>query len=193
MAIPTAATVDDVLRLSAQGERFELVDGELVPMSPTGRERGYIEAYVAWVLNNFIIPRRLGEVLAGEALFRLDPESGLARARDVAFVRRERLRDQSSSGALTIAPDLAVEIVSPSDVAKDVQRKIEDWLAHGTRLVLVMYPETRSVVLWRNGQAMSLHDDNVIDLDEAIPGFGVTVRDLFPPPLDDAAQLNAGG
>jgi Uma2 family endonuclease len=180
--------VDDVLRLGARGERYELVEGELVPMSPTGFEHGDVEAYATWVFNDHVLPRRLGKVVAGEVLFRLNPEIGLARAPDIAFVRRERLAGQDLAGAFVGPPDLAVEIVSPSDSAKDVQRKVEDWLAQGTPAVLLMYPETQSVVLWRNGQAAALHDADVVDLDDVLPGFRRPVRDLFPPPLDDAPR-----
>jgi Uma2 family endonuclease len=188
MATQARATVDDVLRLGAQGERYELVDGELVAMSPTGLEHAIIEAYAAWVFNGHVLPRRLGQVAAGEALFRLDPAAGIARAPDLAFIRQDRLQGQSLAGAFVGAPDLAVEIVSPSDSAKDVQRKVEDWLAHGTPVVLLMYPETRSVVLWRNGQATALHDADVVDLDDVLPGFRRPARDLFPPPLDNAPR-----
>jgi Uma2 family endonuclease len=121
-------------------------------------------------------------------LFRLDPESRLARAPDVAFVRRERLQGQDPTGAFIGAPDIAIEIVSPSDSAKDIQRKVEDWLTHGTLVVLVMYPETRSLVLWRSGRAVSLRDGDVVDLDDVLPGFRCTARELFPPPEGDLSE-----
>jgi Uma2 family endonuclease len=175
------ATVEDVLRLGAKGERYELIDGELVPMSPTGFEHGGIESYVAWVFNNHVIPRQIGRIVTGEVLFRLDPEARLARAPDVAFVRQGRLRGRDLTGAFVGAPDLAVAIVSPADSAKDVQRKVDDWLSHGTVVVLLMYPESRSVVLWRLGGAVHLRGDDVVDLDDAVPGFRPAVRDLFPP------------
>jgi Uma2 family endonuclease len=156
-------------------------------MSPTGFEHGDVEAYATWVFNDHVLPRRLGKVVAGEVLFRLNPEIGLARAPDIAFVRRERLAGQDLAGAFVGPPDLAVEVVSPSDSAKDIQRKVEDWLAQGTAVVLLMYPETQSVVLWRNGQATALHDADVVDLDHVLPGFRRAVRDLFPPPIEDVA------
>jgi Uma2 family endonuclease len=190
MAIRSTATVDDVLRLGARGERFELIDGDLVQMSPTGFEHGDIETHVAWVFYSFVLPRRLGKVCSGEVLFRLDPESRLARAPDVAFVRQERLRGQDLTGAFTGAPDIAIEIVSPSDSAKDIQRKVEDWLAHGTLVVLVMYPETRSLVIWRPGRALSRRHEDVVDLDDVLPGFHRTIPELFPPPEGDLPESN---
>jgi Uma2 family endonuclease len=184
----TSGTVEDVLRLGAQGRRYELIDGELVPVSPTGLEHGEIETHAAWVFYSYVLPRRLGKIFSGEALFRLDPATGLARAPDIAFDRRERLVGQNLTGAFSGAPDLAVEIVSPNDSAKDVERKVEDWLSHGTFAVAVMFPETRGVVLWRPGRAIRLRSDDELDLGDVIPGFRCTVRELFPPSLDEPTE-----
>jgi len=192
MAIRSTATVDDVLRLGARGERYELIDGDLVPMSPTGFEHGDIETHVAWVFYSFVLPRRLGKVCSGEVLFRLDSESRLARAPDVAFVRRERLRGQDLAGAFVGSPDIAIEIVSPSDTAKDIQRKVEHWLTYGAVVVLVLYPETLNLVLWRPGRAVSLRNDDIVDLDDILPGFHCTVRELFPPPEADLPESIGG-
>jgi Uma2 family endonuclease len=188
MATRTRATVEEVFRLSAQGERYELIDGELVPMSPTNFEHGDTESYAAWVLNNFVLPRRLGKILVGEVLFLLEQPDRLARAPDVAFVRLDRLRQQPDlTGAFHGPPDLAVEIVSPSNPADAVDRKVDNWLSHGTLAVLVMYPRQRSAVLWRAAGAVRLHADDVLDLDPAIPGFRCKLDELFPPTVDELA------
>jgi len=128
--------------------------------------------------------------LVGEPLFRLDVARGLARAPDVAFVRLERLRGIDLSSPFVGAPDLAVEIVSPNDSAMDLQQKVETWLAHGTLAVLLMYPDSRSIVLWRDGAAIRLSGDEVLDLDPALPGFRCAIRDLFPPSFDEPATLH---
>lgn len=191
MAIGTRPTVEDVLRLGARGERYELIDGVLVPMSPTGLEHGDIELFAGGIFNAFILPHKLGKVFVGEVLFRLDSQEKLARAPDIAFIRLERLRAQGDlAGAFNGAPDLAVEIVSPSDSAKDVQGKVETWLAHGALAVLVMYPDRR-VVLWRGNFAISLGPDDILDLDPVLPGFQAKVRDLYPPTLDELEGTSA--
>lgn len=187
MATETRMTIEDVLRLAAAGESYELIDGELVPMSPTGFIHGEIELHVGEVLNNHVRPRRLGRVVVGDVLFQLDQAGHVARAADVAFTRRERIQGQSNLvGAFVGAPDLAVEVVSPSNSAEDIQKKVRDWLTYGTLAVLVMFPTDRGVVLWRKSGAIALSVDDVLDLDPAVPGFRCTVSDLFPPPLDEA-------
>lgn len=187
MATKSKATVEDVLRLGAAGERYELIDGELVPMSPTGLEHGGVEIWAGSVFTGYVVPRRLGRVFGGEPLFRLDRARGIARAPDVAFVRRERLVGRDLTGAFDGAPDLAVEIVSPNDSAKDVQEKVDQWLAYETGAVLLMYPAPRSVILWRGDGAHRFAGDDELDLDPTLPGFRCKVSDLFPPPLDDEA------
>lgn len=185
MATRTLATIDDVLRLAAAGERYELIDGDLVPMSPTGLEHGDVEMYAGWFFTNYVLPRKLGKVVGGEVLFRLDAAGTVARAPDLAFIRRAPLQGIDPIGPFFGAPDLAVEIVSPSDSAKDLEQKVETGLAYGTLAVLLMYPGVQTVVLWRGGSGVRLRGDDELDLDPALPGFHCLVRDLFPPPLDE--------
>lgn len=186
MATRTWGTIEDVLRLGAKGERYELIDGELVPMSPTGSEHGNIEMFAGTVLNNYVLPRHLGRVLGGEVLFRLDPAERLALAPDIAFVRRERwLAQPSHSGAFVGPPDLAVEIVSPGDSAQEIQDKVEDWLEHGAIAVLLMFPDPPAAVLWTAQGGTSLRGDDELDLDPVLPGFRCQIRELFPPPMEE--------
>jgi Uma2 family endonuclease len=177
-----SATVDDVLRLADQGRRYELVDGELVEMAPTSYTHGRIEYHVGRRIGDHVQARDLGEVVVGEVLFQLAP-GRVARAADVAFIRRERPRRRTRAGAFKGAPDLAVEIVSPGNSAAELDRKVADCLPHGTRAVLVMYPNGRYVVLWRPSGAIRLGPDGILDLDPIIAGFRCPVRDLFPTEL----------
>ncbi|MGH2460454.1 MAG: Uma2 family endonuclease [Chloroflexota bacterium] len=180
MATQARATIDDVLRLASAGERYELVDGELIAMAPTGFGHGDLEAQIAWVLRAHVVERRLGKIVVGEVLFQLDPEGRIARAADVAFVRQERLPPKGTEHRPFVgAPDLAVEIVSPGDSAEDVERKVADWLEHGTLAVLVIYPTARRIALRRPGRDVSLRGDDEIDLDPVIAGFRCQVSDLF--------------
>lgn len=177
------ATIGDVYRLSAEGERYELVEGRLAEMSPTSPPHAAIEAWIGHVFLGHIVPRDLGMVYVGEMLCRLDTTGRLARAPDVAFVRRERLPpDDGGESAFPGAPDVAVEIKSANDRRRDVDQKIADYLTHGCLAVLLVDPPTRSVELHRPGQPpLQLGPDEQLDLDPALPGFRVRVDALFPP------------
>ena len=182
MATRTRATVDEVLRLAGENKRYELVDGELIEMAPTGFGHGYLEGHVYSVLNSHVRQHNLGQVVVGEVLFQLDQQGRLARAVDVAFVRKERLPATGVAHRPFMgAPDLAVEILSPGDSAEAVQRKVDDWLEHGTLAVLVVYPVNHGVALWTSRGGATLHGDDDVDLDPAVPGFRCRVNDLFPP------------
>jgi len=181
MATRTHATVGDVLRLSSEGERYELVDGELVEMSPTGLEHGDLELHIGSMLRTHVKQHRLGMVVSGEVLFQLDRAGRVARAADVAFIRQERLPPKERRQRAFIGPpDLAVEIVSPSDTPEMVQRKIDDWLEHGTLAVLAVYPDERRLALCRRSGVLTPRGDDQVDLDPALPGFRCRASDLFP-------------
>ena len=190
MATRTTATVEDVLRLASAGCRFELVDGELVEMSPTGFSHGAVERRIGRRFGDFVDDNQLGEVVVGEVLFQLDRNGRLARAADVAFVRRHRLpRPGDWNGAFVGPPDLAVEIVSPGNAADEVQRKVDDWLRYGVEIVLVVYPEQRSIVDWRAAVAVIRHEADELSLDPVLPGFRCAVSELFPPPPTEEAPV----
>ena len=99
----------------------------------------------------------------------------------MAFVSSERLgTSEAPSGFLERAPDLAVEVVSPSDSAAAVQSKVEDWLGAGTRLVWVVYPDTRSVTVYRSlNEAEVLSEPDALDGAPVLTDFAVPVSDLF--------------
>jgi Uma2 family endonuclease len=161
--VRVSATVDDVLRLAEEGQNYELVDGELVETTPTSYVHGQIEYRVGRRLGEHVEARQLGEVVVGDVLFQLDRAGRLGRAADVAFIRRERASPRRTRrGAYKVAPDLAVEVVSPANSADDIDEKVQEWLAHGTTAVLVMYPSGRYVVLWRTDGAIRLHPEEIL-------------------------------
>ncbi|HVC33623.1 MAG TPA: Uma2 family endonuclease [Chloroflexota bacterium] len=181
MVTRARATVEDVLRAASAGQRCELVDGELLDMSPTGVTHGRIELHIGRLFADHVDEYDLGLVVAGEVLFRLTADGTLARAADVAFIHRDRVGSAATEdGPFDGAPDVAVEVVSPGDSASDVERKVDDWLTHGTRVVLVVYPRGQRVVLARPNGAVTLRGDDLVDLDPELPGFHCKVSDLFP-------------
>ncbi len=174
-------TAEELLRLSDDGLRHELVAGELRTMAPTGEEHGLVSANVACPLGAYTRERQLGFVYVAEAGFALTRDPDTVRAPDVAFVRRERvLATGPLKGFRDGAPDLVVEVISPNDTYTEVSEKIAMWLEHGARMVLAVDPRRRVVAVHRPDQPVRvLTMDDVIDGDDVVPGWRLPVRDVF--------------
>src|SRR5487761_1855071 len=146
----TLSTAEDLLKLPDDGKLYELLDGELVEMSPPGGTLGKAMAKISQLLLNHVEGPGLGEVLCGDPGIILLRYPDRVRAPDVCFIARERVPAGGISAKyLEVVPDFVIEIVSPDDRASEVQEKIEEWLRAGARLVWAVYPQTRSVVAYR--------------------------------------------
>src|SRR5918999_1116101 len=131
-------TAEDLLRLPDDGFRYELIRGELRKMAPAGFLHGRIAIKLSTSLDQHVTNRNLGVVCAAETGFKLASDPDVVRAPDVAFIRRERVEEVGNvEGYWPGAPDLAVEVVSPSDTYTDVQEKVFDWLEAGARMIIV--------------------------------------------------------
>ena len=168
-------------RLSIEGKRTELVRGDLIVMTPAGGRHGQVAHRVGLVIGNHVLDRNLGRMFAAETGFLLQRDPDTVRAPDAAFVAGDRLgTGLIPAGFLEMAPDLAVEVVSPGDSASAVQARVDDWLAAGTRLVWVVDPETRSVIVHRRaGAAVVVPEAGTLDGAPVFSDFSVLVRDLF--------------
>lgn len=177
----TLFTADDLWRLPSDGKRYELVRGELVEMPPAGARHGNVAINLGTLLNAYVRAGDLGKVFAAETAFVLQRHPDTVRAPDAAFVSKERLPSGDlPEGFLEVVPDLVVEVVSPSDTAVDVQRKVEDWLHAGVRLVWVIYPGTRSVAVYRSlADIRLLTEADTLEGDSVLPGFSCLVAELF--------------
>jgi Uma2 family endonuclease len=174
-------TAEELWRLPDDGLRHELVFGELRTMAPSGGEHGGVTSNVHGSLFLHLRGKRLGRLFAAETGFLLARDPDLVRAPDVAFVRRERAEAVGRvRGYWPGAPDLALEVVSPNDRPAEVAEKIRTWLAHGTQMVLAVYPDPRRVFVHRPGRAPEeLRETDVLDGQEVVPGWRVSVRDFF--------------
>jgi Uma2 family endonuclease len=174
-------TADELFRLPDDGHRYELVRGELRRMAPAGGEHGERALSLgAWIFH-YVRQHRLGRAFAAETGFQLRDDPDSVRAPDVAFVRRDRLpTGRLPSGYIALAPDLAVEIVSPSETAEDVEEKVMEYLQAGTALVWLVYSRTRTVVV-RHADATSvtLQIGDILDGEDVIPGFRLPLSELF--------------
>jgi Uma2 family endonuclease len=163
-------------------KRYELVDGELIAIAPAGGQHGEHTFEVSALIGDFVRPRRLGKIYAAETGFILRRSPDLVRAPDVAFIANERLpNNRSPEGFIPIAPDFVVEVVSPSDRAAKIQRRIDDWLKAGTTVVWALYASTRTVFIYRRLDRIDRRSgDDELDVEPVLPGFRCKVSDLFP-------------
>ena len=160
--------------------RCELIRGELVMMSPAGFEHGVIAGRIHGYLFNFVGRKRLGMVVAAETGFQIGHDPDTVRAPDVGFIRADRVPRERTRGYLMGPPDLAVEVISPSDRAGELLTKVQEWLAAGCRVVWVADPSSRTISVYHGSREMALLTiaDDLTD-DELLPGFRLPVADVF--------------
>lgn len=176
-------TAEELLLLPEDGWRYELVDGRLVRVAPTGSEHGAITAELVAVVVQFVKQRNLGTVYTGEPGFWISlPESpDTVLAPDVAFVREERADAARVRGYPRLAPDLVVEIASPSQTRKELAAKARRWMEAGVKLVWIVFPASLSVEVWHDGQMQrDLTVEGELTGDDILPGFTLPIRSLFP-------------
>jgi Uma2 family endonuclease len=163
------------------GGRYALVKGELRTMPPAGGEHGGIAMHVGASLYQAVTAQNLGRVYAAETGFLLATNPDTVLAPDAAFVRAERLvQIADAAGFIPGAPDLAVEVISPSDTYTEVEEKVTLWLQHGTRMVVVVNPRRRSVTVYQPARpVLFLSEQDELSGDDAVPGWSIRVQDLF--------------
>lgn len=185
-------TEDDLLRMHAEGRRVELGRGGLVEVSPAGGEHSEIAVRLLVRLGGYVEAKRLGRVYGPDAGFRLSEQPLIVRAPDASFVAGGRIPATADRRRFVpVAPDLAVEIVSPEDRAADIESKVQEYLAAGCRLVWVLFPATRSALVRRpEGVARVLAAEDRLDGEEVLPGFACPLREIFDLP-EDAAEPDA--
>jgi Uma2 family endonuclease len=174
-------TADELLRMPDDGYRYELVRGELRKMAPAGYLHGRLAINFTIPLGAYVRAHNLGVVCAAETGFKLASNPDVVRAPDVAFIRRERVEEVGDvEGYWPGAPDLAVEVISPSDTYADVQEKVFDWIEAGTRLVILVIPRKRTVTIYRSlTDIVMLTEHETLDGGDVVPGWKIPVRELF--------------
>ena len=179
MAPARPITDEELLQLPGDGRKYEVVDGELVAMSPAGFRHEQVVAEVIRRLGNFVHEHHLGRVLASDALYTLP--SGNRRGPDGSFVSAERLDTVPPDVAFPeLVPDLAVEVLSPSDSPLQVLGKVGDYLQAGVRLVWVIDPKARKTVIHRSlNTVREIDEAGTLDGEDVLPGFRCALSDLF--------------
>ena len=177
-------TPEDLLKMP-DGERYELVDGNLVERYMTFWS-SYIGGELYALLRAYCREQKLGWVAPEGMSYQCFPDApNRVRRADVSFLRADRLSlpQATAEGHLRTAPDLVAEVISPNDLAYEVEVKIHEWLAAGVRLVWVVNPPVRQVRVHRgDGTVGMVKEDEQLSGEDVVPGFVCRVGELFQPP-----------
>ncbi len=167
-------TIEEFLENDVEG--FEFVKGELVEMSPASRRHGRISINIIRYLDPVVYDNNLGELYTAETSFKVGER---VLKPDVAYVSYERLIGDDDKG-LPIPPELAIEVVSPTDVQAHVVQKAFAYLSEGTQCVWVLDPETKTVTVYKSETDIKiLTSEETLTGDDVVPGFSCQVEKLF--------------
>lgn len=177
-------TADDLLEWADDDQGYELIEGELIPVSPVVGSSGRLENEVSWIVTDHVKRHKLGVVYSPSTGFRLRRDPDTVLAPDVSFIRAERVPSgEDEEHFIDVAPDLVIEILSPSNRAGAMNAKVLAYLEAGTLLIWVMDPMRQSVTVWSSDlTARILTVDDTLDSAEVLPGFSMRVGDILPAP-----------
>jgi len=177
---PGEATEADVVELHERHDRLcELIDGTLVEKA-MGWQEAELAVIIATLLRNFISANQLGKVFGPDGMFRIEPEQ--IRIPDVAFISKERFagRGVKPTAFWELGCDLAVDVISPSNTRREMERKLNDYFATGVAIVWLVYLNPREVVAHTApNNSVTLRGDDLLEGGTVLPGFSVLVTQLF--------------
>ena len=172
-------TAADLLRLDMPGKATELVRGRLIVREPAGLLHGATAMAIAASITQHVRANALGLVVAAETGFKLSSDPDTVRAPDVGFIASERVPQPLPRDFADLAPDLAVEVLSPDDRPGEVLAKVADWLRAGTRVVWVIDPKRRQARVYRDdGSELVIGAGGMLPGEDVLPGFAYAIDDL---------------
>ncbi len=172
-------TLEEFASLARGTEQHELSAGELITMPPPKAFRSMIASLLLEVLQSYL--RKQGKARAfAEAGYVLSRGPLTIRQPDVSVLSKARIESTDREGYFEGAPELAVEVVSPTDSAEDLQVKVDQYLQAGARQVWILYPKTKCIYVFRAGEQVAVLDaSQTLEGGDLLPGFAVAVADLF--------------
>jgi Uma2 family endonuclease len=172
-------TAEELIQLPKGQHRYELLKGELLTMTPSGAEHGSFTINLTRHLANYVANNKLGRVFSSDTGFKLQRNPDTVLAPDISFVSRQRI-STLPRGYLDLAPDLVVEVISPSETGPSVEKKCALWLECGVRLVWLVRPKSKTVeVRAANGERRLLTENDELTDNEVVPGFSVQISEIF--------------
>ena len=174
-------TAEELMELPDDGFRYELVNGELEKMPPPGHPHGRIAYRLGLYVGKFVLDHGLGEAFATETGFKLTSNPDTVLAADFAFVTTERFNEgKNTEGYWPGPPELAVEVLSPSDRPGKVNKKISRWFSFGTRQVWIVDPEHRTITVYRSpSDTKTFSERENLEVDDLLPGFRISLEKIF--------------
>ena len=179
---PGLMTAEDFLELTKdEGKRHELVEGRLVPVCAAASRSAIVATNISTSINSFVRQHRLGVCGGADWSFRLKSNPDTVRMPDVGFVRAERIPPAGvPSGAWDGAPDLAVEVLSPSNRFSEIMERVQDFFDAGTRLMWVIDPDRRNARVFAPDRAVTVVGaDGTLDGEDVLPGFTLPLPEIW--------------
>jgi Uma2 family endonuclease len=178
-------TAEELWELMSESEEYqfaELIDGELFIAGGSGGEATIVAAEILTYLRVFVREHELGYVTGADGHYLISNEPDTELIPDVGFVKKARMPKPIPKKFLPFAPDLAVEVVSPNDKAKEIRQKIEKYLEHGTSLIWIVYPASRRVDVYRSSDkehSQLVDETGILSGEEVLPDFKLAVKNIF--------------
>lgn len=178
LALPTLATPADLERLSAAGERYELIKGELIQMSPVGGNQGNASLELATLVNAFLRANRIGRGFTSETGFLVAPETVLAP--DLGIILHPRVPRPIPDGWIPVIPDLVLETRAPGVSEREVRERMQLWLSFGVKVAWDLDPKRRQLTIYQPELPSRLiQESDSLTCEELLPGFVLPMRDVF--------------
>lgn len=177
-------TVEEFEAMGSRADRVELIEGALHDVPASGFNHGSLAGRLSYFLNAVVMPNGLGEVLTADAGFVIGRNPDSVLAPDVSYVSSERIPAvDGMRGFSSIAPDIAIEIESPSNSRQELLRKAAIYLAGGVKQVWLVHPDPRTVTILRHDAGeVTLSDSDTLTGGDVLPGFELPLATLFRQP-----------
>lgn len=172
-------TAQDLLNLQAAGDRYELIGGKLILLSPSGEQHGSVVATLTALLGYYILSHKLGRAYGAETGFLVGTAPDTVRAPDFAFIGAEKLGGAPGSGYRPGSPDLAAEVISPGDSYSGMTEKALLWLDAGAAEVWLIDPRKETVSVYLSKDRIRVLSGNDLLVSELFPGWQIGVGELF--------------
>ena len=172
-------TAQDLADMPDDGKIYELHNGVLIEVAGSNLRQSQLAAWLIYLLFNFIEQHGLGGAVTGaDGTAQLNDYN--TRIPDVGYISAERLKTQDKNGYIQGAPDLAIEVVSPSNSNLEMQQRAGEYLSAKARLVWIVNPMTRTIDVYRPGGTRTVFSgDDVLDGSDVLPGLGLSLREVF--------------